>query len=426
MIEGVIALAVLVLVVMAGMRLVYAILFSVALHLVLTGAWPLSLPQQMVSGMNGWILLALPLFVFAGGLMNASGLSERIIDLARALVGRFPGGLAQVNVLDSMFFGGVIGTSVADLAGTGTIIIPAMKKDGYPGPFAAALTATSSGIGPLIPPSSPMILYAAVTGTSLGALFLAGVVPGVLLGLSMMVIVAVLARRHGWQPIMRFSGRLVWQTGKAASWAFGVPVIIVAGLVFGVFTPTESGAFAVLYALIVALFIYKTVSLKDLYRVLIDAAALTGEVMLIVGLSVALGWTMSRARIPGALANIIDSVVPGENALLRITAMVVLAILAGMVLDPLIPVIVPIILPTLLAFDVDLIHFGILMVMTVVIGQVTPPVAMSLLVAGKIAKEDLYDVFKANVPFLFVMVVMLVALIAIPELSTWLPSVFRP
>jgi len=426
MIEGVIALAVLVLVVMAGMRLVYAILFSVALHLVLTGAWPLSLPQQMVSGMNGWILLALPLFVFAGGLMNASGLSERIIDLARALVGRFPGGLAQVNVLDSMFFGGVIGTSVADLAGTGTIIIPAMKKDGYPGPFAAALTATSSGIGPLIPPSSPMILYAAVTGTSLGALFLAGVVPGILLGLSMMVIVAVLARRHGWQPIMRFSWRLVWQTGKAASWAFGVPVIIVAGLVFGVFTPTESGAFAVLYALIVALFIYKTVSFKDLYRVLIDAAALTGEVMLIVGLSVALGWTMSRARIPGALANIIDSVVPGESALLRITAMVVLAILAGMVLDPLIPVIVPIILPTLLAFDVDLIHFGILMVMTVVIGQVTPPVAMSLLVAGKIAKEDLYDVFKANVPFLLVMVVMLVALIAIPELSTWLPSVFRP
>jgi TRAP-type C4-dicarboxylate transport system permease large subunit len=163
-----------------------------------------------------------------------------------------------------------------------------------------------------------------------------------------------------------------------------------------------------------------------LYRVLIDAAALTGEVMLIVGLSVALGWTMSRARIPGALANIIDSVVPGESALLRITAMVVLAILAGMVLDPLIPVIVPIILPTLLAFDVDLIHFGILMVMTVVIGQVTPPVAMSLLVAGKIAKEDLYDVFKANVPFLLVMVVMLVALIAIPELSTWLPSVFRP
>jgi tripartite ATP-independent transporter DctM subunit len=368
----------------------------------------------------------LPLFVFAGGLMNASGLSERIIDLARALVGRFPGGLAQVNVLDSMFFGGVIGTSVADLAGTGTIIIPAMKKDGYPGPFAAALTATSSGIGPLIPPSSPMILYAAVTGTSLGALFLAGVVPGILLGLSMMVIVAVLARRHGWQPIMRFSWRLVWQTGKAASWAFGVPVIIVAGLVFGVFTPTESGAFAVLYALIVALFIYKTVSFKDLYRVLIDAAALTGEVMLIVGLSVALGWTMSRARIPGALANIIDSVVPGESALLRITAMVVLAILAGMVLDPLIPVIVPIILPTLLAFDVDLIHFGILMVMTVVIGQVTPPVAMSLLVAGKIAKEDLYDVFKANVPFLLVMVVMLVALIAIPELSTWLPSVFRP
>jgi tripartite ATP-independent transporter DctM subunit len=426
MIQALVALVALILLVVAGMRLVYAILASVVIHLVLTGAWPLSLSQQMVSGMNGWILLALPLFVFAGGLMNASGLSERIFDLARALVGRFPGGLAQVNVLDSMFFGGVIGTSVADLAGTGTIIIPAMKEDGYPGDFAAALTATTSGIGPLIPPSSPMILYAAVTGTSLGALFLAGVVPGVLLGVSMMVMVAVLAKRHGWSPIARFSWRLVWQTGKKASWAFGVPVIIVAGLVFGIFTPTESGAFAVLYAVFVALFIYRSVSFKNLYRVLVDAAALTGEVMLIVGLSVALGWTLSRARVPEALANAIDTVVPGESLLLRITAMVILAIIAGMVLDPLIPVIVPIILPTLLAFDIDLVHFGVLMVMTVVIGQVTPPVAMSLLVAGKIAREELYDVFKANTPFLIVMVVFLVALIAIPQLSTWLPSVLRP
>jgi len=426
MIEALVALAALILLVMAGLQLVYAILVSVVIHLVLTGGWPLSLPQQMVSGMNGWILLALPLFVFAGGLMNASGLSERIFDLARALVGRFPGGLAQVNVLDSMFFGGVIGTSVADLAGTGTIVIPAMKADGYPGPFSAAITATTSGIGPLIPPSSPMILYAAVTGTSLGALFLAGVVPGILLGLTLMVMVGFMAKRHGWSPIASFSWRLVWKTGKTASWAFGVPLIIVGGLVFGIFTPTESGAFAVLYALFVALFIYRSVSLKELYRVLVDAAALTGEVMLIVGLSVALGWTLSQARVPEALAGLIDAVVPGEGSLLRITAMVVLAIVAGMVLDPLIPVIVPIILPTLLAFEIDLVHFGILMVMTVVIGQVTPPVAMSLLVAGKIAKEDLYDVLKANTPFLIVMVLFLAALIAVPELSTWLPSVFRP
>jgi tripartite ATP-independent transporter DctM subunit len=426
MIPGLIAIAALFLLVVAGMRLVYALLAAVVLHLVLTGGWPLSLPQQMVSGMNGWILLALPLFVFAGGLMNATGLSERIIDLARALVGQFPGGLAQVNVLDSMFFGGVIGTSVADLAGTGTIIIPAMKKDGYPGPFAAALTATTSGYGPLIPPSSPMILYSAVTGTSLGALFLAGVVPAILLGLTMMVVIGVMARRHRWNRAVTFSWRAVWQTGKAASWAFGVPLIIVAGIVFGAFTPTESGAFAVLYALIVALFIYKTVSFKNLYTVLIDAAAMTGEVMLIVGVSVALAWTMSRARIPEALANIIDAAVPGDSSQLRIVAMVILAILAGMILDPLIPVVVPIMLPTLLAFNIDLVHFGVLMVMTVVIGQITPPVAMSLLVAGKIAKEDLYDVFKANIPFLIITLVMLAVLIAVPQLSVWLPSMFRP
>ena len=278
------------------------------------------------------------------------------------------GGLAHVNVLTSMFFGGMIGSSTADLAGTGSIVIPAMKENGYPAPFSAALTASSAGIGPMIPPSSPMILYSAVTGTSLGALFLAGVIPGILLGLSQAAIVAWLARRRGWKPYSSFAVREIVRTGRRAVLSFGLPVIIVGGLVIGVFTPTEAGAFAVVYALVLATIVYRVLTLK---------------------------------------------------------ALLLLAIIAGMILDPLIPVLLPIILPTLLAFNVDLLHFGVLMVIAVVIGQVTPPLAIALIIAGRIANVDQMVVLRANMPFLFALIAFMFLAIAIPEIATWLPGLMR-
>ncbi len=410
---------------MIRVPMLVAIATAVVVNFYFSGAWALTLPQTMMSGMNRFVLVALPLFVLAGGLMNAGGISARLFEFARATVGWLRGGLAHVNVLTSMFFGGMIGSSTADLAGTGSIVIPAMKKNGYPADFSAAVTASSAGIGPMIPPSSPMILYSAVTGTSLGALFLAGLIPGVLLGLSMMGIVAILARRRGWKPYAAFSAAGVLHAGKRALLSFGLPVIIVGGLVVGAFTPTEAGAFAVVYALALAMFVYRRLSLRELYRVLVNAVQLTGELLIIVSLSFALGAGLTNAHVPEALVVIIDFVAIGDIEYLRILAMVILAIIAGMVLDPLIPVLLPIILPTLIAYNIDLVHFGVLMVIAVVIGQVTPPMAIALFISGRIAEVDQMKVLHANTPFFIGIVLFMLVAIALPEIATWLPSVMR-
>jgi tripartite ATP-independent transporter DctM subunit len=414
------------LLVVFGVPVVVALAAAVIVYLLVIGGWPLALPQQMILGMDDFVLLALPLFILAGGIMNAGGISGRLFDFAVALVGHLRGGLGHVNVATSLMFGGMIGTSVADLAGTGSVVMPAMKERGYPGDFTAALSASASGIGPLIPPSSPMILYSAVTGTSLGALFLAGVVPGILMGVVLMVIVAVIARRRGWQPTGRLELREVVRTGRAAILPFGMPAIILGGLVFGVFTPTEAGGFAVAYALVLSTWVYRALDLRALYRITANAAVLTGEIMLIVGLSVALGWALSLHRVPLELAMWIDRLVVTDAVTLKIMAMLVLALLAGMILDPLIPVIMPILLPTVLALEVDLVHFGVLMVVCVVIGQVTPPLAITIVVASKIADEDLARVLRANTPFLIGTVALLLLLVFVPSLATWLPNKLVP
>jgi len=398
---------------------------AVFLNFYFSGAWALTLPQTMMSGLGRFVLIALPLFVLAGGLMNAGGISARLFEFARSIVGSMRGGLAHVNVVTSMFFGGMIGSSTADLAGTGSIVIPAMKANKYPADFSAALTASSSGIGPLIPPSSPMILYSAVTGVSLGALFLAGLIPGLLLGLSQMLIVAYLARKRGWLPYAAFSLDEVWKSGRRAFLPFGLPVIIVGGLVIGVFTPSEAGAFAVVYALFLSMVVHRALSFRELYRVLVNAVQLSGELLIIVGLSFALGAGLTNAHVPDFLVDLIDIVVVVDSTYLRILALVALAILAGMILDPLIPVLLPIILPTLIAYNIDLVHFGVLMVIAVVIGQVTPPMAIALIIAGRIANVDQMRVLRANMPFFWGIIVFMLIAIAVPGLATWLPNLLR-
>ncbi|MEU6644689.1 TRAP transporter large permease [Saccharomonospora sp. NPDC046836] len=406
-----------------GTPLIIAMAGGVALYATLDGAWMLQYPQQVTDGMGSFVLLAMPLFILAGVVMNAGGIADRVFAFARSLFGPLPGGLAQVDVSTSLFFGGMVGTSVADLAGTGSTLIPQMKKHGYPAPYAAAVTASSSGIGPLIPPSSPMILYAAATGTSLGTLFMAGIVPGIILTVVLMVVVGVQAVRNGWGEKIAFSWAEVFRTLRSSILAFGVPVIILLGLTLGVFTPTESGAFAVAYAIAVSALAYRSLGLRKLYRCLVEAAVLTGEVMLIVGVSVALGAVLAMAGLPGVLTDFATSVVPGDAQLGYVVVLTLVAIVAGMLFDPLIPVIMPVLLPTVLEVGIDPVHFGVIIVLTVVIGQVTPPVAMSLVVAAKIAKVDAWRVLRANTPFLLATIVVLVLVMLFPQLATWLPSI---
>ena len=425
MIGASIGIASLVAFLVAGVPMIAALMIAVTISLVIGSQWGLVLPQNMVAGMSSYTLISFPLFVLGGIYMNAGGISGKLFNFARSLVGWMKGGLAQVDVLTSIFFGGMVGSSTADLAGSASILIPEMKKEGYSGPFAAAVSASSSGVGPLIPPSSPAILYSAVTGTSLGALFLAGLVPGVLLGLLFMVVVGYLAHRNGYPTFGKFSLLGIWRAALAAGLAFGMPAIIVGGLVLGIFTPTEAGAFGAVYAAFLALFVYRSLDWAGLYRATVAAVQLSGELLLIVSLSAALGSVLSAAHVPATLASFIDVLALGDSTFLRLCALMVIAIIAGMFLDPLIPVLVPVLLPTLIAFDIDLVHFGTLMVMAVVIGQVTPPVAMSLIIAGRIAKCDQLQVFKANMPFFIVTLLFTLLLMAVPELATWLPTMAK-
>jgi tripartite ATP-independent transporter DctM subunit len=422
MIGAVISIAVLLGLLILGTPMIVALIVAVGLNFFLAGQWLLILPQSMVSGMSTFTLIALPLFVLAGVIMNAGGISGRLFEFARALVGWLRGGLAQVNVLTSMFFGGMIGSSTADLAGSGSILIPAMKKEGYSAEISAAVSASSCGVGPLIPPSSPMILYSAITGTSLGALFLAGLIPGILLGGTLMCVVAWLAKRHGWPTHGYLSLCDIYVGGKRAALAFGMPAIIVGGLVFGVFTPSEGGAFAVVYAIFVSVFAYRSLKIRHLYRVFVNAVQLTGELLLIVSLSFALGSSLSNAHVPQALASLIDVFAVGDSLYLKILVLAVLAVIAGMFLDPLIPVLVPVILPTLIAFNIDLIHFGTIMVMAVVIGQLTPPLAIALIITSRIAGVDQIRILKVNTPFFVTIILFTLVLMAVPELATWLPE----
>ncbi len=425
MLVAIASVAVLIALLAIGTPMVVGLLIAVLMNVVLAGQWGLMVPQTMISGVSTFTLISLPMFVLAGVIMNVGGISGRLFEFARSLVGWMRGGLAQVNVMSSMFFGGMIGSSTADLAGSGSVLIPAMKRAGYTPGFSAAISASSSGVGPVLPPSFPMILYASVTGTSLGALFIAGIIPGVLLGITFMLVVAFLARLRGWNVDNRFALAEVWRTGRGAILAFGMPAIIVGGLIVGVFTPSEGGAFGAVYAAILATVVYRTIGWYDLYRSLVAAVQITGELLLIVSLSVAFGSALSSAHVPQSLVTLIDFLVVGDSTYMRLVALMILAIIAGMFLDPLIPVLVPIILPTLLAFNIDLVHFGVLMVMAVVIGQLTPPMAIAIIITAKIAKCDQVDVYKANMPFFIAIILFTMVLMAVPALATWLPSVMR-
>jgi tripartite ATP-independent transporter DctM subunit len=425
MVGAALGISFLVMLLILGVPMVAALVGSVAVGLFLGGQWALVMPQSIINGMSDYTLLSLPLFVLAGVIMNVGGLSARLFDFAHSLVGWMRGGLAQVDVLTSIFLGGMFGSSTADIAGTGSITIPAMKKAGYKADFAAATCAASSGVGPMIPPSSPMILYSAVTGTSLGALFMAGIIPGILMGLVFMGVVFVLARtrnfpRHGDLSLLE-----IWTTFKSAFFSIGMPAIIVGGTTIGVFTPTEGGAFGVVYAIAVSMLVYRSMGVRDVYRASLAAVQLSGELLLMVGLSGALGVSLASAHVPEALAAMIDAITIGDSMFMRLVALMILAIIAGMFLDPLIPVLVPVILPTLLAFQIDLVHFGVLMVMAVVIGQLHPPIGIALIISGRIAGVDQVQVFRANIPYFIAIVLFTLLLMAVPELSTWLPNYMK-
>lgn len=380
------------------------------------------LVQKMVGGIDSFPLLAVPFFMLAGEIMNSGGIARRIIEFSNSLVGHITGGLGLVNIVASMFFGGISGSSVADTAAIGGLLIPAMTEDGYDAEFSAAVTASSSTMGIVIPPSIPMILFGLISGVSVVKMFMGGIIPGILIGLSLLVLTYVISRRRHYPKGEAFSLKRVFTTGREAIWAIFLPVIIIGGIVSGKFTPTEAAVIAVVYALVVSLVIYKEMTVKDLPRILIETGKTTGIVMFVAGSAMVVAWLLTVVQIPQSIATTVLGIT--RNPLLVLLIVNFFLLLVGMVMDltPALLILAPVLLPVALEVGINPIFFGVMMVINLGIGLVTPPVGTILYIACGIAKINLEQITKAMLPFLATQVAVLILIILFPQLVLWIPS----
>ncbi|HEY8486824.1 MAG TPA: TRAP transporter large permease [Limnochordales bacterium] len=385
----------------------------------------LLLPLRMFNGAESFPMVAIPLFILAGQIMNHSGISKRLVDFASALVGFIRGGLAHVSIVTSMFFAEMSGSAVADAAALGTVLIPAMSRKGYPRAFAAAVISSAATVAIIIPPSIPMILYAVTAEVSVAEMFIGGIIPGILFGLALMGVSYALALRYRFPVEQSFRLAEVWRSFRSAAWAFTVPLIILGGILSGVFTATEASGVAVVAALVVGLFIYREYDLRTLPKTLLDSAIQSAVVMVIVAASAYMGSFLSNEQVPQRLAQAVLSL--STNRWLILGLLNVVFLVAGMVLHSAAAIVMltPIMMPLVRAAGIDPVHFGIMMTVNLGIGQQTPPVASVLLTTISIARVTLAEVFRYLPYFLAAMVVVLLLVTYIPALSLGLVSLVR-
>jgi tripartite ATP-independent transporter DctM subunit len=383
------------------------------------------LVQKMVGGIDSFPLLAVPFFMLAGEIMNTGGIAKRIINLSNSMVGHVTGGLGLVNIVASMFFGGISGSSVADTAAIGGLLIPAMVEDGYDADFSAAVTASSSTMGIVIPPSIPMILFGLISGVSVVRMFLGGIIPGLMIGFALLFLTYFISKRRNYPKGEPFSFRRVFVALKDSIWAVFLPVIIIGGILSGKFTPTEAAVISVIYALFVSLIIYKEMTIRDLPRIFVDTAKTTGIVMLVAGAAMVVAWLLTVVQIPQSIATAVLSVTREPFIVLLIINFFLL--LVGMVMDltPALLILAPVLLPVALQVGIDPVFFGVMMVINLGIGLVTPPVGTILYIACGIAKISIERITKAMLPFLATQVVVLMLIIIFPQLVLWIPSLMK-
>lgn len=385
------------------------------------------LAQRTIVGAESYALLAIPFFILAGNLMNGGGLTNQIVRLAMAFVGRFKGGLALTSVLAAMIFSGLSGSAAADASALGKVLIPAMKKQGYGGGFAAALMAAACVNGPIIPPSIPLVIY----GLSVGArapiidLFLGGVIPGVLLGLSLMIASYIISVKRNYPTTEKVPFSEIPAYIRKASWGLFMPVIILSGVVGGVVTVTESATIAVLYAAFVGFFVYKELSLKSVWPILVQTAIDTALVMFIIALSAGFGWLLAVSGLPKSLALWIASISNDPTIILMIIN--VLLLIVGIFMEPLpaLLILIPVLVPVVSAVGIDLVHFGLVMVFNLCIGLITPPVGILLYICAKFANVSLEEESRELMPFLIASIVVLFIISLFPSTVLWLPALFR-
>ena len=382
----------------------------------------LVLVHRMVNGVDSFPLLAIPFFILAGNLMNATGVTKRIFNFAMALMGWLRGGLGHVNVLGSVIFAGMSGAAVADAGGIGTIEIRAMRDHGYDDDFAIGITAASATIGPIIPPSLPMVVYGYMASVSVGQLFAAGLVPGLLMAAALMVMVAVISHRRGYHRDTRFSLERLGRAFLAALLPLMTPVIIIGGMMSGTFTPTEAAVAASAYALVLGLVVYRTLDSRGLLRVSMETIETTAVIMLIVAAASIFAWILTSNRVEQGLAAAILGVT--DNKYLLLFLVNVLFLVVGCFLETVaaITILVPVLMPIMQNVGVDPVHFGLIMVFNLMIGLVTPPVGMVLYVLARVSRVSFEFAVKAAWPFLLPLVVTLFLVTYLPGLAMWLPT----
>lgn len=380
--------------------------------------------QRIATGLDSFALLAIPFFVLSGQLMNKGGIAHRLIDFAKTLVGALPGGLALINVVAAMLMGAIAGSAMASASAMGSILGPEMEKEGYSKEFGAAVNITSSTLGLVIPPSNVLIVYSLASGgVSIAALFLAGYIPGILTGLFLMIVASIYAKKKKYKLGQRSSLRAVVTTFIKAFPSLMLLVVVMGGIVAGIFTATEASAIAVLYTFILG-FYYKEIKIKDLPQILLDSCGTTAIVMLLIGASMSMSWVMSYENIPQDLSNLLLGL--SENPIVILLIINILLLLVGIFMDmtPAVLIFTPIFLPIITKLGMDPVQFGIVMVLNLCIGLCTPPVGSVLFVGVGVANTTIEKVVKPLLPLFVAMIIALLLVTYIPELSLWLPGLF--
>ncbi|MBM9518200.1 TRAP transporter large permease [Desulforhopalus vacuolatus] len=408
-----------------GVPIAFSLGVASLVYMVINDVTLVLIAQKMFTGMDAFLLTAIPLFILAGNLMNASGLTSELIDFSKIFVGRIRGGLAYVNVIISMIFAGMTGAGVSDTAAVGTIMIPGMTKDGYKKDFSTAVTVISSTIGPIIPPSIPFIVYGSITGISIGSLFLAGIIPGILLALSMMGVIFYRSTQEELpriEKVFTLSEKVL--ISKDALLALMMPVIILGGIVGGIATPTESAGIAAFYAFVVGVFIRKKITFKRFVDELVQTAITTGAVMILMGTAAIFSFILTTEFFPQQVAEAVLSLTDNKIIILLLINIVLLVF--GMFLDvvPALLIMTPVFLPLVKMVGVDPLHYGVFCVLNLVIGLATPPVGMCLFVGANIAKLSIEKISKSLLPFLVAAFSVLLIVTYWEAAILWIPRMF--
>jgi tripartite ATP-independent transporter DctM subunit len=410
-----------------GLPVAWSMAMAAAVYMVLGAHVSLhAVAQRMVGGLDNFPLLAVPFFILAGNLMNSGGITDRLVTFARVLVGSITGGLAHTVVVANMIMAGMSGSGVADAAGTGTVLISAMKRSGYGVPFSAAIVGAASTIGPIIPPSIPFVIYGSMAGVSIGRLFLAGATPGVMMGLTLMVFAYAIARQRHFPRERRASGRdLVAATIRVLP-SMGMPVIIMGGIIGGIMTPTEAAAAGAVYALVLGAFVYREIKISDLPGILLESAVTAGAVGIILAAASPIGWVLTVEQAPATAVALVGSAHLNVWQLLLIINVILLIL--GCVMDgiAILIMVIPLIMPMILQAGIDPVHFGVVFAINIMIGTITPPVGMIMYVVCQIGNISIVEFSREIWPFVIALILALALVTFLPGLAMWLPNLLMP